>query len=181
MKITVLGCSGSVPGPGLPTSGYLVEADGFRIVADLGAGTFGKLQTHCSPFDLDAVLLSHLHLDHCADFAALTTFRRHHPRPPYDPSVRKLPVHAPSGASVLVYETENAGTAKNTALLWTTGDLAGEVARLREAGVVFEEYDLPGLKTENGIATNDQERAAWFKDSEGNILCVAEERVAQEP
>ncbi|MCS7476038.1 MBL fold metallo-hydrolase [Umezawaea endophytica] len=99
MKITVLGCSGSVPGPGLPTSGYLVEVDGFRIVADLGAGTFGKLQTRCSPFEVDAVVLSHLHLDHCADFAALTTFRRHHPRPPYDPRVRKLPVHAPSGAS----------------------------------------------------------------------------------
>ncbi|HEX6341456.1 MBL fold metallo-hydrolase [Umezawaea sp.] len=100
MKITVLGCSGSVPGPDLPTSGYLVDADGFRMVVDLGAGTFGKLQTHCSPFDVDAVLLSHLHLDHCADFAALTTFRRHHPRPPYDPRERKLPVHAPSGASV---------------------------------------------------------------------------------
>lgn len=100
VKITVLGCSGSVPGPDLPTSGYLVDADGFRMVVDLGAGTFGKLQTHCSPFDVDAVLLSHLHLDHCADFAALTTFRRHHPRPPYDPRERKLPVHAPSGASV---------------------------------------------------------------------------------
>jgi ribonuclease BN (tRNA processing enzyme) len=100
MKITVLGCSGSVPGPDRPTSGYLVESEGFRVVVDLGAGTFGKLQTHCSPFDVDAVLLSHLHLDHCADFAALTTFRRHHPRPPYDPRVRKLPVHAPSGAAV---------------------------------------------------------------------------------
>jgi len=100
VKITVLGCSGSVPGPDLPTSGYLVEADGFGIVVDIGAGTFGKLQTHCSPFDVDAVLLSHLHLDHCADFAALTTFRRQHPRPPYDPRVRKLPVHAPTGASV---------------------------------------------------------------------------------
>jgi len=100
VKITVLGCSGSVPGPDLPTSGYLVEADGFRIVVDIGAGTFGKLQTHCSPFEVDAVVLSHLHLDHCADFAALTTFRRHHPRPPYDPRVRKLPVHAPTGASV---------------------------------------------------------------------------------
>ncbi|PRY35240.1 MBL fold metallo-hydrolase [Umezawaea tangerina] len=98
MKITVLGCSGSVPGPGLPTSGYLVEADGLRLVVELGGGTFRNLQRHCSPFDLDALLLSHLHLDHCADFAALTTFRRHHPRPPYDPRERRLPVHAPAGA-----------------------------------------------------------------------------------
>jgi catechol 2,3-dioxygenase-like lactoylglutathione lyase family enzyme len=87
----------------------------------------------------------------------------------------ELRFRTPGGASVLVYETENAGTAKNTALIWMAEDVDAEVARLREAGVVFEEYDLPGLKTENGIATSDQERAAWFKDSEGNILCVAQE------
>jgi catechol 2,3-dioxygenase-like lactoylglutathione lyase family enzyme len=80
-----------------------------------------------------------------------------------------------AGAAVLVYETENAGTAKNTALLWVTPDVQAEVARLRQAGVVFEEYDLPGLKTEDGIATTGAERAAWFKDSEGNILCVAQD------
>lgn len=98
VKITVLGCSGSVPGPDRSTSGYLVEADGARLVLDLGSGTFGKLQTHCSPFDLDAVLLSHLHLDHCADFSALTTYLRAHPEPPYSPYERRLPVFAPAGA-----------------------------------------------------------------------------------
>jgi ribonuclease BN (tRNA processing enzyme) len=98
VKITVLGCSGSVPGPDRSTSGYLVEADGARLVLDLGSGTFGNLQNHCSPFDLDAVLLSHLHLDHCADFSALTTYRRAHPRPPYSPYERRLPVFAPAGA-----------------------------------------------------------------------------------
>ena len=99
VKITVLGCSGSVPGPGRSTSGYLVEAEGTRLVLDLGSGTFGKLQTHCSPFDLDAVFLSHLHLDHCADFSALTTYLRAHPEPPYSPYERKLPVFAPEGAA----------------------------------------------------------------------------------
>jgi catechol 2,3-dioxygenase-like lactoylglutathione lyase family enzyme len=87
----------------------------------------------------------------------------------------ELRYRTPAGAAVLMYETENAGTAKNTALLWVTPDVEGEVDRLRQAGVVFEEYDLPGLKTENGIATNGGERAAWFKDSEGNILCVAQD------
>ncbi|MET0956665.1 MAG: VOC family protein [Cryobacterium sp.] len=87
----------------------------------------------------------------------------------------ELRYRGPAGSAVLIYETENAGTAKNTALLWVTDDVVAEVARLREAGVVFEEYDLPGLKTENGIATTGQERAAWFKDSEGNILCVAQD------
>ncbi len=116
MKITVLGCSGSVPGPDLPTSGYLVEAEGFRLVVDLGAGTFGKLQTHCSPFDVDAVLLSHLHLDHCADFAALTTYRRQHPRPPYDPREHKLPVHAPSGAATRLANAHAASRAEPESL-----------------------------------------------------------------
>jgi catechol 2,3-dioxygenase-like lactoylglutathione lyase family enzyme len=94
---------------------------------------------------------------------------------PVDVREGEMRFRAPSGAEVMVYETENAGTAKNTALLWMADDVDAEVARLRAAGVVFEEYDLPGLKTENGIATSDQERAAWFKDSEGNILCVAQE------
>jgi len=92
----------------------------------------------------------------------------------------ELRYRTPAGAAVLMYETENAGTAKNTALLWVTPDVQAEVARLLEAGVVFEEYDMPGLKTENGIATTGGEKAAWFKDSEGNILCVAQDGVAQD-
>jgi ribonuclease BN (tRNA processing enzyme) len=98
MQLTVLGCSGSAPGPDLPTSGYLVEAGGVRIVLELGSGVFGALMRHCDPFDLDAVLLSHLHLDHCADFSSLTVYRREHPEPPYDVTERRLPVFAPSHA-----------------------------------------------------------------------------------
>ena len=53
-------------------------------------------------------------------------------------------------------------------------DLNAEMAALRSRGVVFEEYDFPGLKTENGIADIDGERAAWFIDSEGNILSISQ-------
>ena len=98
MKLTILGCSGSVPGPDSPASGYLVESGGTRIVLDLGNGTLGALQRHLDPFDLDALLLSHLHPDHCADVAALTVLRRYHPAPPYDPAQRRLPVFAPEEA-----------------------------------------------------------------------------------
>ncbi|CAM00536.1 ribonuclease BN (tRNA processing enzyme) [Saccharopolyspora erythraea NRRL 2338] len=98
MKLTILGCSGSVPGPGNPASGYLVESGDTRIALDLGNGTFGALQRHLDPFDLDAVLLSHLHPDHCADFAALTVFRRYHPAKPHDTAERRLPVFAPAEA-----------------------------------------------------------------------------------
>ena len=78
------------------------------------------------------------------------------------------------GAKVLLYETQFAGTAQNTALSWATNDLDSEMADLRSRGVTFEDYDFPGLKTENGVATYEQGRGAWFKDSEGNILSVTE-------
>jgi ribonuclease BN (tRNA processing enzyme) len=93
--LTVLGCSGSVPGPSSPASGYLIEAGGARIVVDLGNGTLGTLQQHADPLSLDALLLSHLHADHCADFSAFTVLRRYHPNPLVDPRATKLPVYAP--------------------------------------------------------------------------------------
>ena len=80
-----------------------------------------------------------------------------------------------SGSSFFdLYPTQHAGTAKNTAAGWDVDDLEGVVAELRERGVVFEEYDFPGLRTVNGIAEMDGERAAWFVDSEGNILSISQ-------
>ena len=70
MKVTVLGCSGSVPGPDSPASGYLIEADGYRLVLDLGHGAFGALQRYADPADVDAIVLTHLHADHCIDLTA---------------------------------------------------------------------------------------------------------------
>lgn len=98
MKLSVLGCSGSVPGPGAPTSGYLLEADGFLLGIELGNGVLAELQTRRDPFDLDALLFSHLHPDHCADFSALTVYRRYHPAPARDPRARRLDVYAPGEA-----------------------------------------------------------------------------------
>lgn len=98
MRLIVLGCSGSGPGPASPASGYLVEAGDLRVVLDLGNGAFGTLQRHLDPFELDAVVLSHLHADHCADMTSLVVHRRHHPYPPFDVTQRRLPVHAPAEA-----------------------------------------------------------------------------------
>jgi catechol 2,3-dioxygenase-like lactoylglutathione lyase family enzyme len=78
------------------------------------------------------------------------------------------------GTGFLIYQTENAGTAKNTQMGWETDNLDREMEELRGRGVVFEDYDFPGLKTENGVATNDWGKAAWFLDSEGNILNLIE-------
>lgn len=98
MRLTILGCSGSIPGPDRAASGYLVEADGFLLGLDLGNGTLARLQAIRDPFDLDALVLSHLHADHCADVSALTVLRRYHPAPPFDTRDRRLPVHAPAEA-----------------------------------------------------------------------------------
>lgn len=99
MRLTVLGCSGSVAGPGSPSSGYLLESGETRIVLDLGNGVLAALQRFVDPFAINAVLLSHLHPDHCADFGALTVLRRYHPRPPYNPSQWPTPVLAPAEAA----------------------------------------------------------------------------------
>ncbi|MCU1440842.1 MAG: glyoxalase [Rhodoglobus sp.] len=73
-----------------------------------------------------------------------------------------------------IYETPNAGTAQNTQMNWMTDDLDGEMSVMRSNGVVFEDYDMPGLKTENGVAETAEARSAWFRDSEGNFICVTE-------
>lgn len=82
--------------------------------------------------------------------------------------------HPFPGAAFEIYETPNAGTAQNTQMGWVTDDLDGEMSVMRANGVVFEEYDMPGLKTENGVVTDDTMRSAWFRDSEGNFICVSE-------
>jgi hypothetical protein len=76
------------------------------------------------------------------------------------------------GTAFLLYPTEFAGKAPNTLMGFESDDVEGEVAALKKAGVVFEEYDMPGLKTVNSIATMGGLKGAWFRDSEGNILSI---------
>jgi len=85
-----------------------------------------------------------------------------------------LAYSGPSGYIFQLYETPTAGTAQNTQMGWSSSELDADVAELRGRGVVFEEYDLPGLKTENGIAFVGTERSAWFKDTEGNTICISQ-------
>ncbi|NUR58453.1 MAG: VOC family protein [Catenulispora sp.] len=84
-----------------------------------------------------------------------------------------------SGESVFfLYPTPYAGSAQHTQATWTVSDLDETMADLRGRGVEFEEYDLPGLKTVNGVAETETERGAWFKDTEGNILAVSQDKKA---
>lgn len=95
MRVTVIGCAGSFPGPDSPSSCYLVEHDGYAVLLDLGNGALGALQRHISLDDIDAVLLSHLHADHCLDLCSFYVYRRYHPDGPRP----KIPVYAPEGAA----------------------------------------------------------------------------------
>lgn len=80
------------------------------------------------------------------------------------------------GSAFLVYETAYAGQAGHTIAQWQVDDVAAEVRDLEAKGVVFEVYDLPGARWDGPIAAMEgMGRAAWFKDSEGNILALVEE------
>ncbi len=94
MRITVLGCAGTFPSRESGCSSYLVEHDGFRLLVDYGNGAMGAMQRHIGIFDADAVLLSHLHADHCVDLVACSYARRYHPEPP-----PRLLVHGPTGTA----------------------------------------------------------------------------------
>jgi predicted enzyme related to lactoylglutathione lyase len=71
-----------------------------------------------------------------------------------------------------LYPTPNAGTSRASQAFWQVNDVEREVAELKAKGVTFEDYDMPGMKTVNGIFTGGGSKAAWFKDTEGNIMAV---------
>jgi predicted enzyme related to lactoylglutathione lyase len=78
------------------------------------------------------------------------------------------------GTALMIYESAGAGTSQATYASWEVDDLEAEMTALQANGVVFEDYDMPGLKTEDGVAAMGDYRAAWFKDSEGNILALSQ-------
>src|SRR3569623_1164769 len=78
------------------------------------------------------------------------------------------------GTRVFLYPTQIAGTAQHTVLSFSSTDLVADMAALRQKGVVFLDYDLPGLKTENGMVQFGPVKNAWCNDSEGNILGFVE-------
>ncbi len=78
------------------------------------------------------------------------------------------------GTGVLRYPTPNAGTSKASQAFWQVADVEAEVAELKAQGVKFEEYDAPGMTMKNGIMTAGRAKAAWFKDTEGNILAISQ-------
>jgi predicted enzyme related to lactoylglutathione lyase len=78
------------------------------------------------------------------------------------------------GTGCFLYPTPNAGTSMASQAFWQVDDIEREVTELKARGVKFEEYDMPGMKGRNSIYAGGGARAAWFKDSEGNILAVVQ-------
>ena len=96
MRLTIVGCSGSFAGPNSAASCYLVQAEhegrDWNLVLDLGSGALGGLQRHLDPMAIDAVLLSHLHSDHCLDLCGLYVMQKHSPTAA---SSSRIPVYGP--------------------------------------------------------------------------------------
>ncbi|MDP9418188.1 MAG: MBL fold metallo-hydrolase [Actinomycetota bacterium] len=95
MRLTVVGCAGSFPGPDSPASCYLLEAGGFHVLLDLGNGALGALQRYADIYAIDAVLLSHLHPDHCLDLCGYYVARTYRPEGP----APVLPVYGPAATA----------------------------------------------------------------------------------
>jgi ribonuclease BN (tRNA processing enzyme) len=92
VRLTVIGCSGSYPGPDSPASCYLLESGDTRLLLDLGNGALGALHRYADPLSVDAVLISHLHADHCLDLCGYYVLRKYHPAGPQP----RLPVWGPT-------------------------------------------------------------------------------------
>jgi ribonuclease BN (tRNA processing enzyme) len=100
VRLTVVGCSGSYPGPDSAASCYLVEEDDaagrtWRILLDLGSGALGALQRYADALSVDGVFLSHLHPDHCMDLCGYYVLQRYHPDGPRP----RIPVWGPAGSA----------------------------------------------------------------------------------
>ena len=84
-------------------------------------------------------------------------------------------VYAVGGSTLALFPKPEGTKADHTAISFRVADIAANIEELKRAGVVFEDYDFPGLKTVNHVCVLGAEKAAWFKDTEGNYLCIHED------
>lgn len=161
MKVTVIGCSGSFAGPTSAASSYLVSVDDgdrtWNVLFDLGSGALGPLQRHVELQALDAVFLSHLHPDHCADLCGLYVSRHYAPTGAVD---GKLPVWGPTG------------TASRVALMYH-GLEDGGMDKVFEFGQLSDRVAISvGPITITPYAVNHPVEAFGFRvEADGVVLC----------
>ncbi|MCK1803753.1 MBL fold metallo-hydrolase [Brevibacterium sp. R8603A2] len=151
MRLTAIGTSGSFPGPTSAASCYLLEAEAggrtHRILLDLGSGALGALQAHCSPAQIDAVVLTHLHPDHCLDVTGLYVHRC------YDPD-HFFTTGEPGGGRAPLPVWGPAGTERRLAAAYHTDpglSPCAEQAHETDLTTVFAFHDItPGARFEVG-------------------------------
>ena len=125
MKLTVVGCSGSISGPDSPASSYLLQAPHedriFSLLIDCGPGAMGALYRYMDPCEVDAIALSHLHPDHCLDMCGYYVAARYSPNAPWP----RRPVYAPADAG---------------SRLARAYEVTGDLREVSESGVSFAEH-----------------------------------------
>jgi ribonuclease BN (tRNA processing enzyme) len=184
MRLTIIGCSGSFPGPESPASSYLLEAEGFRLLLDLGNGALGVLQRHADLYGIDAVALSHLHADHCLDMCSYWVARRYAPGGPQP----AIPVHAPAGAAERLARAADPGADLTKAFSFQT--LTAGRRRIGPFQVTTERMNHPvetyGFRFEHGgrvlAYSADTGPAGALADlARGADLLLCEATFADEP
>ena len=81
-------------------------------------------------------------------------------------------VYKSGNSSIMVYQSQFAGTNQATAVTWQVDDVDGAVRALKEEGIAFERYEFPDVKHEGDVHVFGKIRNAWFKDPDGNILSI---------
>jgi len=85
----------------------------------------------------------------------------------------ELVAYRSGNSTLLVYRSDYAGTNKATTATWTVGEDLEKIAReLKQKGVVFEHYDMPGMTRNGDVHVAGKMKVAWFKDPDDNILCI---------
>jgi ribonuclease BN (tRNA processing enzyme) len=155
LQLTVLGCSGTHPGPDRMCSSYLVECEGYRLLLDCGNGSLSNLQRRHDVGDIDAVIISHLHPDHFADLYGLYYALRFHPDGP-----RSVPVYAPRGAWEFA------------AQLLDSADTFAETCRF-ETATAGDVLDLGPLKVTLFASSHPVETLASRVEGGGHVIAYS--------
>jgi len=160
MRLTVVGCSGSIPGPESAASCYLVEADGFALVLDLGNGALGPLQRYVDLTKIDTVLLSHLHADHCVDLTSLAVAIRYGPGRRQDP----IPVLGPAGLAERIEEMHGVHDEAGA------GDLRGALAfaEITEGSSTIGPFNVTARRVDHPV-----EAYAYRIEQDGRTLAFS--------
>ncbi len=148
MKLTVVGCAGSFPSPEAACSAYLLEAEGFRLLVDFGAGSLGPLQRYTDINAIDAVMLTHLHADHIMDACSYVVARRYAPQAPFPP----VPLYGPADTPRRLVQSYDGGESLDD--VYTFNKLTAGVRDIGPFRVITDLMNHPvetyGIRLEHG-------------------------------